>query len=201
MNQRSSNKIMRGFNDITERKVQLVGLTEIMFDRYAGDNKTQLPVEAKMYFLPDSKTLCLPAINMISFLSAKNTTSVSKLVGGKQYKSTADAMLSYVQINPQYIALLRDGEPITFNGFSNGRDEVAKIYVHKSVARLDKGIPNPKERPVVELPWEIEFTIRLIKNDVVDETLLQTAFMKGGLALGLGTFRGLFGKFAVNKWE
>lgn len=188
-------------NDISERRVKLQGLTEIMFDRYAGDNKTQLPVEAKMYFLRDNKTLCLPAINILSFLSAKNTTSVSKLVGGKTYKATADAMLSYVQINPQYVPITRNGQPIEFNGFVNGRDDEAGVYVHRSVARLDKGIPNPKERPVIELPWEMEFSLRLIKNDTVDETLLQTAFVKGGLALGLGTFRGLFGKFAVIAWE
>lgn len=191
----------RLFNDITERKVKLVGTMEMMFDRYAGDNKTQLPVEAKMYFMKDNKTLCLPAINILSFLSAKNTTSVAKLVGGKAYKGTADAMLSYVTINPQFIPITRNGQPIVFNYFTNGRDDEAGIYVHRSVARLDKGIPNPKERPVVELPWELEFNLCLIKNDVVDETLLQTAFIKGGLALGLGTFRGLFGKFRVEAWD
>lgn len=193
--------ITHSFSDIIERKVKLEGLTDIMFDRYAGDNKTQLPVQAKMYFLKDGRTLCLPAINLQSFLSAKNTTSVSKLVGGKSWGAMADAMLSYVQITPQLIPLTREGNHIILNGFANGVDSTAGIYVHKSVARLPKGIPNPKERPVVELPWEIEFNISLIKNDVVDETLLQTAFIKGGLALGLGTFRGLFGKFKVVSWE
>jgi len=192
--------IMKSFNDILERKVKLEGLTDIMFDRYSGDNKTQLPVEAKFYFLKDGRTLCLPAINLQSFLSAKNTTSVSKLIGGKGWGAMADAMLSYVQINPQYIPLIRNNQPIVFNGFTNGQDTESSTYVHRSVARLKGGIPNPKERPVVELPWEIEFSICLIKNSVVDETLLQTAFMKGGLALGLGTFRGLFGKFRVVAW-
>ena len=187
--------------DITEVKVKLVGLVDIMFDRYAGDNKTQLPVEALMYFLRDGKTLCLPALNLQSFLSAKNTTSVSKLVGGKSWGAMADAMLSFVTINPQQIILTRNGEPIIFNGFSNGYDEQSKIYTHKSVARLKGGIPNPKERPVVELPWEIEFNLSLMKNSVVDETLLRTAFDKGGMALGLGTFRGVFGKFWVAGWE
>jgi hypothetical protein len=187
--------------DILERKVKLQGLTDMMLDRYAGDNKTQLPVEAKMYFLKGSTALCLPAINLQSFLSAKNTTSVSKMVGGKMWGAMADAMLSYVQINPQSIPLTRNGQPIVFNGFSNGHDKTAGIYVHKSVARLKGGIPNPKERPTIELPWELEFSICLIKNDTVDETLLQTAFIKGGLAMGLGTFRGLFGKFEVVAWD
>lgn len=192
---------LRQFNDITERKVKLVGITDIMFDRYAGDNKTQLPPESKMYFLPDNKTLCLPSLNVQSFLSAKNTTSVAKLVGGKAYKATADAMLSYVTINPSFIPITRNGVPIVFNGFVNGRDDKAGVYIHRAVARLERGIPNPKERPTIELPWEIEFSICLLKNDVFDETLLQMAFIKGGLALGLGTFRGLFGKFRVEVWD
>jgi hypothetical protein len=154
-----------------------------------------------MYFMPDGKTLCIPAINLSSFLSAKNTTSVSKLIGNKQYKALADAMLSYIQFEPMNIPILRDGSPIVFNGFRDGRDEKAKIYVDQRVARLKEGIPNPKERPVIELPWSIEFKIRLFKNDVFDETLLQTAFKRGGMAIGLGTFRGLFGKFEVTDWE
>lgn len=191
----------RNGQDVIERQVRLEGFTPLMLDPYAGDNKTQLPIEAKFYFMPDGKTLCIPAGNISSFLSAKNTTSVSKLIGGKQYKALCDAMLSYVQIEPMSIPVLRDGSPIVFNGFRDGRDEKAKIYVDRRVARLEKGIPNPKERPVVELPWGVEFKIRLFKNDVFDETLLQTAFKRGGMAIGLGTFRGLFGKFEVTRWE
>ena len=187
--------------DILEIKVKLEGLGDIMFDRYAGDNKTQLSPENKMYFIKGSQTLCLPALNLQSFLSAKNTTSVSKMVGGKSWGAMADAMLSYVQISPQEIPLTRNGVPIVFHSFSNGYDQTSGIYIHKSVARLAKGIPNPKERPTVETPWELEFNLSLMKNDTVDETLLQTAFIKGGLAMGLGTFRGSFGKFRVTAWE
>jgi hypothetical protein len=69
--------------DITKRIVKLSGLAPLMFDRYAGDNKTQLPVQAKLYFMEDGKSLCIPAVNLMSFLSAKNTTSVAKIIGGK----------------------------------------------------------------------------------------------------------------------
>lgn len=187
--------------DVIERRVKLVGFMPMMFDRYAGDNKTQLPVESKMYFMPDKKTLCIPAINLSSFLCAKNTTSVAKLIGGKASSTLADAMLSYVMIAPAFVPITREGNPIVFNGFINGRDEKAGIYVDYRVARLAKGIPNPKERPVLDLPWELEFSIKLFKNTVLDDTLLHTAFMRGGMALGIGTYRGLYGKFTVEVWE
>lgn len=190
-----------GLPDIKEWTVRLKGVAPIMFDRYAGDNKTQLPVESKMYFLPKTRQLCMPSMNLSSFLSAKNSTSVAKLIGGRAYSALANALLGFVMIAPTNIPLLRGGSPITFNGFQDDRDEQAGIYVDRRVARLAKGIPNPKVRPVVELPWELEFQISLIKNDEVDETLLKTAFARGGLAIGLGTYRGVFGKFVIESWE
>jgi hypothetical protein len=190
-----------GMMDVTKRQLRLVGLAPLMFDRYAGDNKTQLPPESKMYFMGDGKTLCLPSANIFAFLSAKNTDSVAKIVGGKTYKSLANALLSFVQIFPDVIPITRNGKPIVFSGFIDGRDADAKIYIDRRVARLDKGIPNPKERPVVEMDWEVSFGIRIFKNEVFDEVLLKTAFQRGGLAMGLGTYRGVFGKFSVDTWE
>lgn len=186
--------------DVIERTITLKGFAPLMFDRYAGDNKTVLPPEGKMYFLEDGKTLCMPALNIMSFLSAKNTTSVAKVIGGKSWSKICDATLSYVSIQPLLIPIERDGQPIKFNGFKNGYDDIAKIYIHRSVARLAKGIPNPKERPTLELPWSITFKLTLFKNSEIDETYLQTAFVKGGISLGLGTFRGVFGKFMVESW-
>ena len=192
---------LSGLEDIIKRDVVFSGFTPMMFDRYPGDNKTELPVEQKMYFLPGTTTPCIPAMNLSSFLSAKNTDSLAKLVGGKYYKKLANALLSYVQFTPMMIPICRDGEPIVFNGFVNDRDEEAKIYVDRRVARLDKGVPNPKVRPVIELPWSIAFTLSIFKNDEFDETFLQSALVKGGRAIGLGTYRGVFGKFVIEKWE
>lgn len=192
---------MRQTFDTTKITITLKGFAPLMFDRYAGDNKTVLPPESKMYFLEDGKTLCMPALNIMSFLSAKNTTSVAKVIGGKSWAKICDATLSYVSIQPMLIPIMRDDKPIVFNGFKDGYDRAAKIYIHQSVARLAKGIPNPKERPTIELPWSITFNLTLFKNSEIDETYLQTAFVKGGVALGLGTFRGVFGKFTVESWE
>jgi len=190
-----------GIPDVIERSITLSGFTPLMFDRYAGDNKTSLPVEAKMYFLPDGKTLCLPAANLSSFLSAQNTNSVAKLIGGRGYGRLAQAMLSFVIIEPNAIPITRNGEPVQFYGFVDDVDEKGGIHVERHVARLKNGIPNPKERPVVDLPWEVSFKLTLFKNDEFDETLLKDAFRRGGIALGIGTFRGVYGKFTVSQWE
>lgn len=192
---------MKAQSDISMRAVTLTGTMPIMFDKYPGDNKTQLPPEQKMYYLEDGRTICLPAMNLTSFLSATNTTSVAKLIGKRTFKDLAGAFLGYVLLEPSLVPITRDGVPIVFNGFVNDRDEVARIYIDRRVARLARGIPNNKVRPVVELPWEVSFTLRFFKNDVFSETTLRSAFDLGGMSLGLGTYRGLFGKFVVTRWD
>jgi hypothetical protein len=75
------------------------------------------------------------------------------------------------------------------------------MYLDRRVARLDKGIPNPKERPVLPLPWELSFTLSIFPNKEIKEQEIMNLFSEGGIAIGLGTFRGVYGKFEVKKWE
>jgi len=143
--------------DIIERTVTLCGLKDIMFDRYAGDNNTKLDVGQKLYLQPTASgelpIIGLPTANIMSFLSAHNTNSAPKRLRDKRkYKDIANAILSFVDISDTFLPLMRDGEPIRFGGFVEDRDEVSGAYVHRSVARLDKGIPNPKVRPVIPTP-------------------------------------------------
>lgn len=192
-------------SDMIKRRVRLRGLSEIMFDRYAGDNSTKLEPAQKLYLDPrDSQTIGLPAVNIMSSLTAHNTNSFPKRLRDKRkYKDIANACLSFVQIGPPFIPFERDGKPILFRGFDklSERDEEAKVYVHRSVARLDKGIPNPKVRPVLELPWGLEFDFTLFPNSEIKEQEIINLFQDGGLAIGLGTFRGVFGKFEIELWD
>jgi hypothetical protein len=190
-------------NDIITRSIILCGTTPIMFDRYAGDNKTQLEPFQKLYFQPGTKVIGLPALNIMSFLSAHNTNSAPKrLRDARQFKKIANACLSYVQFNEAFIPFIRDDQKITFNKFDQDEfDASSGIYVHHAVARLEKGIPNPKSRPVLPDPWELHFTLSIYPNKEIKEVEIQNLFEDGGRALGLGTFRGVFGKFYVKKWD
>src|SRR3954471_23544560 len=94
--------------DIITRKVNLIGLTEIMFDRYPGDNDTKLEPWQKLYFAQDQKTLVLPADNIMSFLSAQNTDSAPKrLLDSRKYKRFTQACGSYVGVAPALIPFIR----------------------------------------------------------------------------------------------
>jgi hypothetical protein len=192
--------------DTINRRVVLRGTKDIMFDRYPGENSTKLDPGQKMYLAPTQSgelpVIGVPAANIMSFLSAHNTNSAPKRLRDKRkYKETANAILSFLDIRETFIPLLRNGEPIRFGRFIDDRDEASGAYIHRSVARLDKGIPNPKVRPVVPAPWELEFHISLRPNNEVKEQEIMNLVSEGGAALGLGTFRGVFGKFEIAVWE
>lgn len=189
--------------DIIKRRVILCGTTEIMFDRYAGDNETKLEPEQKLYLQPgDTKVIGIPALNIISFLSAHNTNSAPKrLRDAKQYKKICNACLSFIRINPMFLPLLKNDKPIVFGKLVNDKDKKSGTYVHYAVARLEKGIPNPKRRPVVPLPWALTFELTMYPNKEIKEQEVVNLFIDGGRSIGLGTFRGLFGKFEVESWE
>jgi len=188
--------------DIITRTVVLEGIQDVMFDRYAGDNTTQLEPLQKLYFAPDGQTIVLPALNLLSFLSAHNTNSAPKrLLDKRKFKDVANACLSFVTISPTQIAFVRDEKPIQFGKFDKDVDPTSGVYIHRSVARLDKGIPNPKVRPVLPLPWALKFTLTLYPNKEVNEQQVMNLIEGGGLALGIGTFRGVYGKFRILSWE
>ena len=175
-------------------QVRLQGLRPMMFDRYAGDNNTQLPIAEKMYLGSDGQ-LTIPAINIYSLLCAENTKSVCRQFFGKNGKTIALGISSYTNIEPFDINLLGEGDqPIIFNGFE------PPFSKHKAVARLKNGIPNPKERPMLALPWAMEFTCAYQENKFCSLENLRQAFSMGG-TLGIGTFRPFFGRYELVVFE
>lgn len=193
--------------EVVKRTVTVKGITPIMFDRYAGDNNTKLEWSQKIYTVPGTSILSLPTSNIVSFLSAHNTNSAPKrLRDARQFKKICNACLSFTMIealegDTQYIPFLRKGEPIRVGNFGDEKDELSGIYLDRRVARLDKGIPNPKERPVLPLPWSLSFSLTILPNKEIKEQEIQNLFIEGGIAIGFGTFRGVFGKFEVVGWE
>lgn len=173
--------------------VRLEGLRPLMFDRYAGDNNTQLPTGDRMY-LTATQHLIIPALNLFSLLCAENTKSVCRQFFGKQGRTIALGISSYTTIEPFEIPLHDNTGQIQFTGW-NGQ-----ISVNNAVARLPKGVPNPKSRPVVALPWHIEFEVQYIENRYCSYENLRQAFDWGG-TLGLGTFRPYFGRYELTEWD
>ena len=171
--------------------VTLKGIRPIMFDRFAS-MKTELSATDKVYQNKEGN-LILPAKNIMSFLSAENTESAPKRIMGKKWKVICKAAMSFVNINPYEIPITREGQPIS-------ADDVEIVYDKAIVKKNQLAIPSEKQRPVVALPWSMEFTIDLFENADLNDAILKKLFEEGGLMIGLGTYRGVYGKFVVEKW-
>lgn len=61
-------------------------------------------------------------------------------------------------------------------------------------------IPQAKERPLLSLPWRVEFTVNYVDNRFCTLENLRQSFEQGG-TLGLGTFRPFFGRYQLTRWE
>jgi hypothetical protein len=173
--------------------VQLTGLRPLMFDRYAGDNNTVLPVEEKMYLTKDN-VLTMPAVNIYSLLCAENSKSVCKQFFGRAGKGIALGIAGFTTIEPYDIPICDDNGPIKFEGFNE------QIYIMRHVARLARGIPNPKERPTLHTPWRLDFTVTYHENKECTLENLRQAYTMGGM-LGLGTFRPYFGSYELSWFD
>lgn len=187
-------------SNMTTIKVQLKGIRPLMFDRYAGDNNTQLPVHEKMY-LDAGARLIMPALNILSMLTATNTMSVARQFFGRNGKNIALGINAYTNITPFEIPILDNDGPIIFKGFGETSYMYAgRLSIVKHVARLKGGIPNPKERPLLDLPWHLEFEIDYQDNKLCTLENLRSAVTMGG-TLGLGTFRPIFGRYMLTGWS
>jgi hypothetical protein len=180
-------------NDLQHINVQLKGVRPMMFDRYPGDNSTQLPIHEKMY-LTKERQLIIPAINILSLLCAENTKSVCRQFFGKNGKTIALGISSYTNISPFEIPIKDDSGIIFFTNWNE------QISVHKAVARLKNGIPNPKERPMLALPWYVEFDFEYQENKYCTIENLRQAITMGG-TLGLGSFRPYFGRYEITRFD
>lgn len=189
---------------VAKRLVKIAGIVPIMFDRYPGDNDTKLETWQKLYLGGENGNIVgLPATNIMSFLSAQNTVSAPKRLLGKKHKAFCLAAQSFVMIQPDFIPFTRNGKPIELGSKLEGgkTDKESGIYVNYAVARLPKGIPNVKVRPVLPLPWELEFVLSILPNKEIQETQVANILKDGLLALGLGTWRGSFGKGIIIEWS
>jgi hypothetical protein len=186
----------RNMKNIT-RNVLVDGLRPILFDRYGGSNEEQLPPEQKVYLDPeDNKTLVFPAANISSFLSSQLTESAPQRIMRKKWKTIAKAALSFVDIEPLYIPFLRDGKRMTLAN--------SGCYITHYKANVKKGqlvIPHPVDRPALPVPWSLNFKLTLFENPDLTENILKRLFVEGGIAIGWGSYRGVYGKFQVSAWE
>ena len=191
---------MENILEIKKYVVKLGGVAAIMFDRFVDHSKEQRPPEQKLY-LSENNVIVLPQMNIEAFLFGENPQGCAKAFEGKRGKEYIRMGMSHVFIDETVIPFQDDdGNEIIFNGFDN------KIFwTHEAAPRTKYGSSSIKQesrkRPVLNLPWNLHFTFRVIKNNLIDDTKLYNWLVRGGMQIALGTYRPRWGRFVVNKFE
>lgn len=183
--------------------VRLRGLADIMFDRFIDHSKEDRPPEKKFYLEGDNRVV-LPNECIYSFLfrdlPPRGVIRKVEARGAADYISAGQANLI---INPTLIPFVDgEGSLIVFNGF--GPDKRFYIVEMAGITKMAGGKvikQEARKRPVLRLPWFLDFKVELWANEKIDAEKLRTYFDRGGLEVSLGTFRPRFGRFMVERWE
>jgi hypothetical protein len=183
---------------VTEIAVTLVGLSDILFDKFIDHSKEDRPPEQKLYLSPDNLVV-LPGENIHSFIFNKKKGGCITAFEGKGAKDYT-MREGFVNILETYIPfIVENGETVKFDGFKH------PLYIHESSPVTGSGnniIKQPaQKRPVLAIPWQLSFTISVVENDKINVQKLYNWFSKGGLMVALASYRPRFGRFVISKWE
>jgi len=185
--------------EITKIAVKLAGLAPIMFDRFIDHSREARPAEQRLY-LVDGNVLVMPQENIEAFMFGMDPKGCAMTFEGKRCKEYRTVGMSHVFIEETSIPFQAEGKDIIFDGFND------RIWIHnRSGGRTGSGSSRtkqePKQRPVLNTPWSLSFTLTVVKNALIDETKLYNWFTSGGVQIALGTYRPRWGRVAVEKWE
>jgi hypothetical protein len=113
---------------------------------------------------------------------------------GRNWKKIGKSIMSFLNFKTLEIPLMLGAK----------QAQVKDLTEHRSKAIIKKGslsIPHPLSRPMLDATWSLEWSMDLIKNTEVSSNTLKQIFEQGGLQVGFGSYRGLYGKFKIVKWE
>jgi len=172
--------------------VTLTGLSPIMFDAFRGQE--ELPPEKKLYLAPDKTTLILPASNIVGFLTSRSSHSCLRVfTSNKDWRTRGPEVIGNVAVDPVNIKFLNDEEPVTF---SNEWNE--KIYIDERMARPSDTARVIARRPVLDLPWLLKFRLLINPTEFVTVERIKDWFVRGGISVGIGAYRPMFGRFEAD---
>ena len=171
-----------------------------MFNRFIDHSKEVRPPEQKIY-LDEDGLVVLPSENIMSFLCGSHVPGCIKKFEGKKSGNMIDIAYSHISVSPTLIPFLRNGKPIKFKNMNDTKTWGICLSggVTKSGSQVVKQEPQP--RPYLKTPWSLEFNMTLVENTSIDETKLYNYFSNGGIVVSLGTYRPMYGRFQVSKWE
>lgn len=188
------------------RDVGIEGLADIQFDHYFGAEQDQDVLDDKLH-LTEQSELYLPALNMLGmFYSQSSRSAIQACEKKTEYKSISWDARALLTVNPSRIPILRNGKPIVHKKWEKDKrgrlyDADAQLWVDDSLPRV-KGVVTgnqAKRRPTLKLPWSMRFSLNVIEIEGSAITIerVEKWLRTGGLMIGIGTHRPVYGRFEV----
>ena len=180
-------------------QIELEGLADLMFDKFIDHSSEKRPVEQKLYLNQNSE-LVIPAENLYAFLFGENPPGCAKAFEGKKGKEYIRLGQGSIFISPVFIPVLHKGLPIVIE-----KTIGEQFWTFEAAPRTKQGSLSIKQeikpRPVLKLPWSLCCEITFIESPIITETKILNWFTRGGIEIGLGTYRPRFGRFRVKRFE
>ena len=101
-------------------------------------------------------------------------------------------MVGNVYIDPVNIPFMNDDSPIVFSKFNE------KVYIDERMARPSATARVIARRPVISMPWLLRFDLTINQTEFVTESRIKDWFMRGGISVGIGAYRPMFGRFEAS---
>lgn len=180
---------------IQKIKVKLEGIKPIIFNCFVSI-KDEVPTIRKVPVI-DGK-LAISGDRLLAFLIANKPEQppgcIKLFMKSTEYKKVLPLVKAYVG-HQLVIPVLVDGKEVKFSDFE--KSEEVKIQKDKVCGGP---VPSIVERPIVE-NWSLEFQINLVENKEISLERLKEWYERGGIEVGLGASRPVYGQFTVSKFE
>ena len=112
----------------------------------------------------------------------------------KEWRIRGPEIIGNVAVDPIRIKFLdENGEPVLFDGKWS-----EKIYVDERMARPSDTARVIARRPVLDLPWTLKFELFINQTEFVTTARVRDWFVRGGISVGIGAYRPMFGRFEAS---
>lgn len=169
--------------------ITIGGLSDLYLDQFV--RQEEIPTKQK---LPtnDEGNVVIPKLYIKSFLASQKNTSCARMFSGsKEIAKTSQLIKANFFLNGKDPEILDENdEPIKAEIDGN------KV-VEQSVGIYTKNQRNNKFVARVSLPWKLKIQATLFEHSKIDANKIRDWFEKGGLQVGIGTFRPDQGRFEV----
>ena len=181
-----------------EIKAKIEGVVPIMFCRFPlptkpGDTKKKKKQTIEEKYWKDKKGVYIPTDNLRMLLIGNRYRPGASKIYGSEYESKKGT--KYLNFSKACIWIIGENNKAYFQPKRKKNDDVdIRSFINATGGR------DTCERPVLNTPWSLAFTIQ-VTDDSVPQEIVHEFYKVAGMRCGLGVYGPTFGRFIVSEWK